>query len=44
MAWLKENPAGKHGSRKYSLDELGLNEAQVRDTFSEYFELYRDYL
>jgi hypothetical protein len=44
VAWLKENPAGKHGSRKYSLAELGLNEAQVRDTFAEYIALYRDYI
>ena len=43
VGWLNENPAGKHGSRTYSLEELGLNAAQVRDTFAEYIDLYRDY-
>jgi hypothetical protein len=44
ITWLDNNPAGKHGARKYSLDELGLTEAQVRDTFAQYIDVYRDYI
>jgi hypothetical protein len=42
--WLRGNPAGKHGTRSYSLEELGLTEAQVRARFAEYIELYRDFI
>lgn len=44
LGWLHENPAGKHGKRSYSLEELGLDESTVRDKFAEYIEVYRDYI
>jgi hypothetical protein len=42
--WLQQNPAGKHGPRSYSLDELGLDHATVATKFAEYIETYRDYI
>jgi hypothetical protein len=43
-AWLRDNPAGKHGARNYSLAEFGLDEQIVRNIYAEYIETYRDYL
>jgi hypothetical protein len=42
--WLRDNPAGKHGARSYSLAEFGLNEKVVRDIYAEYIETYHDYI
>jgi hypothetical protein len=42
--WLRDNPAGKHGSRNYSLAEFGLDEEIVRDVYAEYIEIYREFI
>src|SRR3546814_12587809 len=44
LGWLAENPAGKHGKHKYSLEEFGLNEQAVRDVYADYIETYREYI
>jgi len=35
-AFLANNPQGKHGTHKYSLEEFGLTAPQVRDHFRDY--------
>jgi hypothetical protein len=35
-AYLANNPQGKHGRHKYSLEEYGLTKEQVREHFREY--------
>jgi Sulfotransferase family len=42
--WLHDNPAGKHGSRSYSLAEFGLDEKTVREVYAEYIEVYREFI
>jgi hypothetical protein len=42
--WLEENPAGKHGKHKYTLEDFGLDEDKVRDVYGDYIETYRDYI
>src|SRR3546814_9674993 len=44
LGWRAENPAGKHGKHKYSLEEFGLNEQAVRDVYADYIETYREYI
>lgn len=39
VSWDAENSMHKHGEFKYSLEELGLKEATIRDRMSDYFEL-----
>jgi hypothetical protein len=36
VAYLANNPQGKHGRHEYSLEEYGLTKAQVRSHFSDY--------
>ncbi|WP_380879754.1 sulfotransferase [Sphingomonas sp. DBB INV C78] len=43
-AWLVANPADKHGRHVYSLEDYGLNEAQVRETYADYIAAYGEYL
>ena len=38
--WLAENPQGKHGVHRYSLEQFGLDPEQVRERFSAYIEDY----
>jgi hypothetical protein len=40
QAWLDDNPQGKFGKHEYKLDEFGLSEKQVRDTFERYLSRY----
>jgi Sulfotransferase family len=42
--WLRDNPAGKHGARSYSLAEFGLDETTVRDIYAEYIDAYSEYM
>jgi hypothetical protein len=45
IAFLANNPKGKHGRHDYSLEEFGLSNAQVREHFRDYsarFKLSRD--
>jgi len=44
LGWLRENPSGKHGEHRYSLDDFGLTETYVRDVYADYTETYREYL
>jgi hypothetical protein len=44
LKWLQDNPAGKHGSRAYSLAEFGLDEQTVRAVYAEYLEIYREFI
>jgi hypothetical protein len=39
LAWNAENAMHKQGEFKYSLEELGLEEATIREKMSDYFEL-----
>lgn len=39
-AFLANNPQGKHGSHKYSLDEYGWTKARVREHFREYYRAF----
>ncbi len=40
QAWLDDNPQNKFGKHEYKLDEFGLSEKQVRDTFERYLSRY----
>lgn len=40
QAWLDDNPQNKFGKHEYRLDEFGLSEKQVRDTFERYLSRY----
>lgn len=42
--WLADNPADKHGKRRYSLEEFGLTEDDIREVYADYIEEYREYL
>jgi hypothetical protein len=44
QAWETDNPAGKHGQHKYSLQSVGLDAEQVSTTFADYTEAYAEYL
>jgi hypothetical protein len=44
LGWLRDNPSGKHGEHRYSLDDFGLTERDVRDAYADYTETYRDYI
>ena len=39
LQWDRDNTMHKHGEFKYSLEELGLSEAVIRDRMASYFEL-----
>jgi len=38
IEWLDENPKGKHGAHRYSLEQFGLTPEKVDDFFSDYRE------
>ena len=38
LAWNAENAMHKQGEFKYSLEELGLDEAVIREKMSNYFD------
>lgn len=38
--WLEENPQGKHGVHRYSLDQFGLTAEAVRKRFAPYIEYF----
>ena len=42
MQWDADNSAHKHGEFKYSLAELGLDEATIRERMADYFQLLDD--
>ena len=35
-AYIANNPKGKHGTHRYSLDQFGLDERELTELFSEY--------
>jgi len=38
--WLKENPQGKHGRHKYSLEEYGFTEEEILERFKPYIDRF----
>lgn len=38
--WLDQNPAGKHGSHRYGLEEYGLTVDDLHEGFADYVEHY----
>ena len=36
--FLDENPKDKHGAHKYTLDDFGLNEDQIKNSFKSYYK------
>ncbi len=38
----EDNPKGKHGAHRYTLDEYGLDEDEVRERFQRYTDAYAD--
>jgi hypothetical protein len=40
LKWLADNPQHKHGTHKYSLEDFGFTETDIRNRFSEYFDTY----
>lgn len=44
LQWDEEHPRHKHGKSKYSLEEYGLNKAQVNEYFSDYLDRFGDYI
>lgn len=43
LAWEKNNPKGKHGGHKYSIENSGLTEAEITESFKGYIEQYSKY-
>lgn len=41
VRYLADNPQGKHGKHKYSLEEYGLTREGVREAFRDYVETFR---
>ena len=39
---MKENPKDKHGKHKYSLADYGITEADLKETFAEFLEYFKD--
>jgi hypothetical protein len=39
-AWERDNPPGKYGKHRYTLESLGLTADQVRAAFAEYLERF----
>ena len=35
-SWRRDNPMGKRGENRYTLGQFGLDEAEVRELFSDY--------
>jgi len=44
LQWLADNPADKHGKRKYSLEEFGLTADDVRAVYTDYIDEYHDHI
>lgn len=44
LNWLAENPAGKHGTHRYALEDFGLTEDDVREVYAEYIATYAEYI
>lgn len=44
IQWDKDNPRYKHGKASYSIEDYGLNEAQVNEAFSDYLDRFGDYI
>jgi hypothetical protein len=39
-AWLAQNPRGRHGSYRYSLEQYGLSRGELAPGFDEYVTTY----
>ncbi|WP_340268752.1 sulfotransferase family protein [Sphingobium mellinum] len=42
--WEADNPKGKHGEAKYSAEDVGSTDEEIRRTFSRYYEAFGEYL
>lgn len=42
--WEADNPKGKHGEAKYSAEEVGSTDEDIRRTFSRYYDAFGNYL
>ena len=38
--WINEHPKNKHGAHKYSAEEFGLNDKNIRDQFKRYTDSF----
>ena len=39
---IKGNPKNKHGKHEYSLDDYGITDADLKETFAEFLEYFKD--
>lgn len=44
QTWIRENPQHKHGVHRYSLEQFGLSETQVRTAFADYYDRFQGLL
>ena len=44
QTWIQENPQHKHGVHRYSLEQFGLSEPQVKAAFADYYDRFQDLL
>lgn len=42
--WEADNPKGKHGEAKYSAEEVGSTDDEIRRTFTRYYDAFGEYL
>lgn len=42
--WEADNPKGKHGEAKYSAEEVGSTDDEIRRTFADYIAAFGEYL
>ena len=40
LAWDERNPADRFGKHVYTLEQYGLNEAQIRERFASYCDAF----
>jgi hypothetical protein len=43
VEWSSENRAGSRGEHRYSAEEFGLTDEQIRAEFADYLEAFGDY-
>ena len=42
--WEVDNPPGKHGQHKYTLEHFGINDAEIRAAFGDYLKRFGSYI
>jgi hypothetical protein len=44
QAWSTQNAAGSRGEHRYSAEEFGVTDDEIRDLFADYFDRFGQYV